>query len=881
MTLQPGQTLSHYRIVEKIGEGGMGVVWKALDTSLDREVAIKVLSDVFTVDPKRLARFEREAKLLASLNHPHIAGVFGLHTDGDIRFISMELIAGDDLAERLTRGPMGIRKAMWAAVQVAEALEAAHESGVIHRDLKPANIKFSSPRSGLSSIASAAGEVIKVLDFGLAKALDPSLADSSTTRSPTITIGATQEGVILGTAAYMSPEQARGQMADRRSDIWSFGVVLFEMLTATRAFGGDTVSDTLAAVLRADPGLDQLPAETPQAIRRLLRRCLEKDPRRRLQSIGEARIVLEDLLAGQGDEPEAVAGPASRRVWGWPLLAGIILGSLLAGAGLWSLRPPPPESPVRKSRLLLPAELAGGPQPAVSPDGAKVAYRLGASLWVRHLDQWQSRELPGTAEASSPFWSPDSQSIGYFQGGRLWKIVIDGGQGTVVCDLAVESPDAAWRDDGTIVFTSRRGPLYVVSERGGDPRPLVELAGETELDFHHASVLPDGRGLLLTVHRSAGSADTIDVWRDGQRKTLLQVENMSLAHPVYDRSGYLVYSRAGSNDGIWAAPFSLAALELTGEPFLVSKDGWFDSVSRDGTLVHTSGATRLREMVWVDRDGDVTGTIGKPQRRMLIPALSPDETRVAVGAETSNNRDIWIHDVDRGTTTRLTFDESRQARPSWLPSGNEIAYLSVDGGDETLHVRRADGGAESRVLTKGAMASFTPDGRLAIFHRRGENADRGLFTLSMEDGAEEAVFLDNDADENDAALSPDGRLVAYESDESGKQQIYIKRFPDGDGKWQVSINRGYFPRWNGKGTELFFIGEDGAMMSVPVETGPSPRLGTPEKLFNWSPAWMPRVMGYDVTADGQRFVFIRVAGAEDHDTDIRIVQNWTAEFKDR
>jgi serine/threonine-protein kinase len=696
MTLESGQMLAHYRLVEQIGEGGMGVVWKALDTTLDREVAVKVLPDEFAGQAERLARFEREAKLLASLNHPHIAAIYGIHESAGKRFLAMELVPGEDLSQRLTAGPLAVAEALPLALQMAAALEAAHENGVIHRDLKPANIKISGGPSHGLPVSTAAGSVrpgssvagsgpgasasagtvpgvgvtgstnVKILDFGLAKALEESAPATDVTQSPTLTVAATQAGVILGTAAYMSPEQARGLAADRRADIWAFGVVLFEMISGKRLFSGATVSDTLAAVLRAEPQFDDLPATASPGLRRLLRRCLDKDPRRRLQSMGEARIALEDIVSGREETgavmPAAAAAPP-RRLSPVSLLTGLVLGAVLATTAFWALRPAPPEPRLRKIALPLAGDDSGlNAEPVISPDGTQIIFRSERALWVRRLDQWESRKLEGTEDAESPFWSPDSLWLGYGKDGKLWKFSLEGGQATTLCDLPSDYGSGAWLPDGTLLFAPNAGPLYAVSEKGGDPRIYLDIEEGKVSDYHEPHVLPGGRGIVTVAHRRPEGADTLELVVDGERRTLLQLPQTWLGYPTYSASGHLLYERTRSNDGIWAVPFSLETLELTGEPFMAVAGGSVPTVSGDGTLVHLMGASGLFEMVWADRDGSVGEVVGQRQERIWSPVLSPDGRRVAVSGVENNNSDIWIHDLERGTKTRLTFE--RRSRTS-------------------------------------------------------------------------------------------------------------------------------------------------------------------------------------------------------------------------
>jgi Tol biopolymer transport system component len=885
MQLQPGQKLGHHRLVEQIGEGGMGVVWKAVDTTLDREVAIKVLPAGFTADADRLARFEREARLLASLNHPHIASVFGFHEEDGLRYISLELIAGEDLSDHMQQGPLEPRRAARIALQVAEALETAHENGVVHRDLKPANIKFTQPTSGTTSgsVAATGIESVKVLDFGLAKAMDDSTADASVTQSPTITSAATRDGVILGTAAYMSPEQARGHAADRRSDIWSFGVVLYEMLTGHRPFVGETVSDTLAALLRAEVDFSSLPAAVPPAVRRLLRRCLEKDPRHRLQAIGDARISLENVLAGK-DEDEGVAAAsatARRPPTALLLAAGLVLGAAITAGIMWTMTPPPQPAPLRKIPLTLTGESGGfSSRPMISPDGTKLIYRQGEYLYLRRLDQWEVQVIPQSEDATPIAWSPDSELFAFFKDETLYKFSLDGGQSAILASIPMDMRSGAWGSAGKIVFTSGPGHLWSVSERGGDPVLIMEPDEETDDDLHEADVLPDGVSLVFISHEKNGDPDRIELLTQGERRLLLQIENADLEEIIYSPSGHLLYERNASNEGIWAVPFSVEKMELTGEPFLVAPGASHPRVSLDGTLVHLSGTSSTSELVMVSRAGEPQQILGQPQDAIRHPSLSPDGTQVAVTGSEEQEWDIWIHDVQRGTKTRLTFEDKYQATPTWSPDGERIAYLDLLDGARVM-MKSADGTGNSVPISVGGAPSFSPDGRFVASADRSDGGNLDIFYVELgEDGPGEAQLFLGQAEisEGNPVISPDGRFVAYRSNESGEHEVYIKKFPGGEGKWQVSTNGGRSPVWRHDSSELFYA-ENANIMAVAVDiVGDSIRLGRPEKLFAWLSSYYTGITGFDVTADGQNFIVVRPVGDSDEVNEILLVQNWLREF---
>ena len=894
MAIESGQQLLHYRVTEKIGEGGMGVVWKALDTRLDREVAIKILPDAFAGDAERLARFEREAKLLASLNHPNIAAVYGLDEDAGVRFLVMELVEGEDLARRLERGPLAVAEALAVGLQVAEALEVAHDNGVIHRDLKPANIQLT-----------PAGDV-KVLDFGLAKAFDVTGQSADASMSPTVTSAGTLAGTILGTAAYMSPEQAHGRAADRRADIWSFGCVLYELLTGRMAFTGESISDTLASVLKFEPDHDALPADAPSAVRRLLRRCLTKDPKKRLQAIGEARIVVEDVLAGTADETEPstpAAAPASRRrtaLWLAALVA-IAAVALVAGRQLQS----EPEPPLRKLPIRAQGSLELNPETepvVISPDGRNVAFVAEGRLWIRDLGRFDAAEIPGTEGASNPFWSPDGAWVGFGQRTKLLKVSVAGGSPVMIANLKQPirggGSDLAWWTDDRIVFCVASNKLFEVSAAGGDPRTLHESTAEGTMDLHDVSPLPDGRGLLYMIHRQQGR-DTLAVLVDGTEKVVFQAEGLEIHEPVYSPTGHILYERRGDHGGIWAVPFSLAKLEATGEPFLVAGDAGEPSVSRDGTLAFVRRDDSATELAWYDTTGRVVGSFGEMMLTWPFPALSPDGGRVAVSAAADGNWwgnwDVWVHDLERGTKTRTTFAEDEQGAIAWTADGQRLIYSSGTGlDDKRLESLLADASSEPRVLWDGDdcrpaniwdSPHISPDGRFfayTAYDKQLETADICVMELDVE-GAEPRPFLNTPADELSPRFHPDGSYIAYQSGESGAEQIYITSFPEARGKWQVSAEGGAWPRWSADGRQLYFL-RNRDLMVVDVDTKPGLRLGTPKRLFSVEFSGQDiakgRPEGFSVAADG-RFLFVRRVENDRDDRDstgITLVENWFAEF---
>ena len=699
MSLQPGQQLLHYRIVEQIGEGGMGVVWKAVDTTLNREVAIKVLPPMVAQDAQRLARFDREAKLLASLNHANIASVFGLHEDGEIRFLVMEFVEGEDLLKRLERGRMSLEEALGIARQIADALQSAHERGVVHRDLKPANI-----------LITPEGKA-KVLDFGLAKAFEPDAASQANpTMSPTLTSQGTVAGMILGTAGYMSPEQARGDPADKRSDVWAFGVVLYEMLGGSRAFHGDTVSDTLASVLKLEPDWSLLPGDLPRGVQRLLRRCLHKDPRQRLHDIADARIEIDEALAAphepQTAEGTATAAPARTR---WVDHGAARRGGPGRGSGGRA-----GSDPVRNGchgAKVLPS--SGDPRGSGAARGRAALARRQDDRLRLHRQAVAARS--GRVRAAGH--RRKRRRVRSLLGTRQHPGGVPGGRQAVAGSRRRRATHrdqrcpgqhtrmAAWSTAQTIILHLGE-EIRQLSARGGESKTVHAVDSSAESDFHDVNHLPDGRGLVFVVHRKEGGADTLAVWSDGERKTLLQIEDAWLGTPAYSPTGHILFTRERRNEGVWALPFSLASLEATGEPFLVVPDGYGASVSDDGTLVCTNVAAQSAvELIWVNEEGEVEGTIGQPQSGIFVPGVSPDGTKVAVSGEENDEWDIWVHDAVRRTKTRLTFTEGIEGGPRWSADGETIFFFHpVFGEPKTIYRVAADGSGEPEEVVAGEAA---------------------------------------------------------------------------------------------------------------------------------------------------------------------------------
>jgi serine/threonine protein kinase/Tol biopolymer transport system component len=884
-----GKTLSHYQVTNQIGKGGMGEVYRAKDLKLGRDVAIKVLPEEFARDADRVARFQREAKLLASLNHPNIATIHGLEESGGTSFLVLELVEGETLADQLKRGPIPVEESLKLALQIAEALEAAHEKGVIHRDLKPSNIKITPDGK------------VKVLDFGLAKAFagDPEVNLSN---SPTLSDAATQQGMILGTAAYMSPEQAKGKAVDKRADIWAFGVVLFEMLTGRQLFTGETVSETLAAVLKSEPEWKRVPPNLNPRIRFLLERCLDKEAKNRYGSINDARVEIQKTLADPSGvlvQPFTTAAPKRKLRLGYASIAAIVvLSVLIAGLAVWKFKPTEPRQVTRFDYVLPEDQQFANtmlPVLAVSPDGKQFVYSTTKGLFLRSVDELTAKLIAGTeGPTMQPFFSPDGKWIGYFSPAdrKLKKIAINGGAPVALCDVAPMLAGASWNTDDTIVYGHMANDIMRVSANGGTPE--VILKGKSEA-LVFPQILPGGKSMLYTAAASTSQFRLmVQPLKSGEPKELF-----AGGAARYLPTGHIVYALPNNNN-LFSIPFDLGKLEVKGGPVPLIENvlgnGDQYAVSDAGTLVYMPGAVTAAApgatLVWVDRNGKEE-PLGTPPNVYRYPKISPDGTRLAVTIS-GKNTDIWIWDLVRKTLTRLTFDEKPEIQSIWTLDGKRIVFASGTSIPNNVCWKAADGTGEVEKIGSAPGPtllpwSFSSDGKNLVMCEATGSTKADIGMMSMEGDHTRKPLLQNDKFNSvQPKISPDGRWIAYGSDESGKMEVYVRPFPEvNKGRWQISISGGSAPLWSPNGRELFYLTNENAVMATPVETTPSFSPGTPKILFqsNYSPSNASSGTPWDISPDGKRFLMIKLPGTvapgSGGPLKINIVLNWFEELKQR
>jgi len=890
--LAPGTRLGVYEVVAPLGAGGMGEVYRARDTTLGRDVAIKVIGEAFNRDPARLTRFRGEAQLLAALNHPHIATIYGFEEVNGSQFLVMELVEGETLADRLNTGALPVNEALAIARQVADALQAAHDKGIVHRDLKPANI------------ALGAHGRVKVLDFGLAKVMQSASA-SDLSVSPTLSLAFTQAGVIVGTAGYMSPEQARGKPVDKRSDIWAFGCVLYEMLSGKRAFDGDDAAVVLASVIKTEPEWAALPRDLPVPILTLVRSCLEKNPNERTGDIAAARFVLShapQLIQRAEVLVETVSRP--RPVWrrALPVAVAIVGSALVGGVGVWWLTRSEPPSVVRTVIATSdPAALAiqGADRDlAITPDGSRVIYRGVNGLFVRASNQLEPMALTGLGPAPRhPFTSPDGQWIGFFDNrGVLKKVAIGGGPPATIAATLGGVRGATWGEDGSIIFATnvQETGLFRVSSAGGDPVVLTKPRREQgELDHLWPEFLPGTNAVLFTIFPRNGGSDNaqiavLDV-NAGTYKVLIR----GGSHAQYSRSGHLIYGVGGT---LRAVPFDLQRLEVTGTPVpilqgvLTSTAGAVDAVlAANGSLVYVPGGTSgggRNTIVSLDRQGQSSPVPGIPLDTYRDLRVSPDGKQLAVATQD----DVWIDDLTRGTLTRLTTDAAQDTRPLWTPDGKRVVFTSGRSGYPELFSRAADGtGADQRLLTRGTNVAdlratgWSSDGTQLLFGEVAPGVTRCTIGQIAADGKSEArVLIQNEFCNDFSAVSPDGHWIAYHSNLSGRYEVYLERYPELGSRQQISTDGGWRASWARDGSELFFAAPDNRqLLSVSMRNGETVTFGRPRVLFDLMT--LPPGNGsrfYDVAPDG-RFFVIRGGDAANtavSPTNIVLVQNWFREL---
>ncbi|HYL34858.1 MAG TPA: protein kinase [Bryobacteraceae bacterium] len=862
-----GETIAHYRITGKLGEGGMGEVYRARDTRLDRDVAIKILPAAFAADADRMARFEREAKVLASLNHPNIAHIYGVEE----RALVMELVEGVEPA-----GPLAFDEAWKIASQIADALEYAHDKGVIHRDLKPANVKVT-PEG-----------VVKLLDFGLAKAFGgaPDAAGSDPVNSPTLTLGATVAGTIMGTAAYMAPEQAKGKRVDKRADIWSWGVVLFELLTGQRMFQGEDAADTLAQVLTKEPDLGQV----PEQVRKLLRRCLEKDPMRRLRDIGAARDLLES-----GSEVRAPAKIHGKLPWA----LAAVLAAIAAAVSFIHFLEAPAQKAVLRYTITPPENTTDLHSFAISPDGRLLAMAAMVNgkrqLWLRPLDALQARAVPGTDDATYPFWSPDSGYIGFFAQGKLKKIAAGGGPAQSICD-APNARGGSWNRDNVIVFDSGitvGAAIQRVLASGEAPADAVRNKGTSLFP----AFLPDGRHFLYVVVAQSAEQNGIYLASLDGKENRRILPDISSAVPA---AGNLLFIRENT---VMAQPFDTKSAQIRGSAFpvaeAISRARFYVApitASETGVLLYQSGRSSAgNQMFWYDRGGKALGTVGAPGP-VLAPAISPDEKSVMFDRVPAGESDIWVRDLVRGAERRLTTAGAINGMSFWSPTGDRIAFGSNRASDVfNLYRKEVSAMGPDVLLLKNGNTKiptqWSRDGRFLVYSELDPKTKWDVWVLPMEGEAKgkPLPFLRSEFNELSGQLSPDSHWMAYTSDDSGQREVYVRPFPAGEGESKVSIAGGDQPRWRGDGKELFFLGVEGSIMAVSVKAAmasqpgikPSIELGVPQPLFDGhlAPAAVDAMFMYDVTADGKRFLLDSAASGSTSVSPLNVWVNWDAGLK--
>jgi len=876
--MQIGQKLGPYEIIAKLGEGGMGEVYRARDSRLKRDVAIKVLPADVANDRERLARFQREAEVLASLNHPHIAHVYGIEENA----LVMELVEGEDLSQRIMRGAVPVDEALPMARQIAEALEAAHDAGVIHRDLKPANVKARSDGA------------LKVLDFGLAKAIEPVSSSANLAHSPTITSpDMTRQGVILGTAAYMSPEQAKGRPVDRRADIWAFGCVLYEMLTGRRAFTGDDVTDIITSVMRDAPNWNALPPTTPPALRRLLHRCLEKDVRKRLPHIGVARLDIDEAATSSSELLQIAPAPAPalgrRRMAAVVAVATIVLAAASWAAGRYIAPVPADPMPLRftvDAQVATPFTARATAFVSVSPDGTRMVF-FGQprgrvrQLYVHSFTDGSSRALNDTDGATAVFWSPDSKTIAFYNNENLQRLELANGTVQTICDKCAAGVGGAWNKDGIILFGN--GPLYQVAASGGTPTAITTVnAASGELRHERPRFLPDGRHFIFVVINGDRAKSALVYGELGSSRTRILGNIASGAD--YVEPGFLLYAKDGK---LIARAFDAVTGEWRGEPTIVSETIRQQAVGTAAFSASPNGVVAFDsvpifaqqiEIVWMDRAGQVASTFSTTEAGHTI-ALAPNGIVAAVEQTGS----IWIVDAERGTRTRLSLGNATQGHPVWSPDSKRVGFFAGDPGAVTqLFIKAVNGTGDAEPLvgsghqtnTSKQPTDWSKDGRYFIFEEQTAASGWDINYVDLAADRRPLPLLNGPFNERLAQVSPDGKFVAYESTETGTTQIYVSDFPNAKERWPMSTQGGFKPRWHDNGRELVYVDPAGMLQSVAVKFEEGINAAPPAPLFEQGGIDTDG-LNYAMSHDGSRFLVVRLSRTAPSPR-LSVIVNWPA-----
>lgn len=880
MTLAPGSKLGRYEIRSKIGEGGMGEVYLAYDPKMNREVAIKILPAGLSLDKDRLARFEQEAQAAGSLNHPNILIVHHIDTQDGAPYIVSELLEGETLRERMGGVALPQRKAIDYALQVAHGLAAAHEKGIVHRDLKPENVFITNDGR------------VKILDFGLAKLSGAGDVTQSQTEVPTRRVK-TDPGVIMGTIGYMSPEQVRGKATDHRSDIFSFGAILYEMLSGRRAFRGESSADTISAILREDPpDLSSTNPNINPSLERVVTHCLEKNPEERFHSARDLAFAIEALSGSTNISGSTIIGavPTARRQLpqrlAWITAALFLLAALVLGV-LYFRRVPSEERLVRFV-VGIPERTTDISSPLISPDGHTLALLATSEgkrfIYIRPLDALAAQRLNGTDDAYLPFWSPDGRYLGFFANGKLKKIEVTGGPAQTLCD-AKEAAGGTWNREGIIIFGLNNNGIVRVSAAGGSPTLVLKLdESRKELLHSYPFFLPDGRHFLFQTWngRSEDSSIFVASLDGGERKLLLKNDS----NVAYAAPGYLLFAR---DTTLLAQPFDASKLQLNGEPFPVVEQVTFSagigysnfSVSENGTMVFWSGSATNRQLAWFDRSGKQLSSVGPPGEYNDV-VLSPDEKRAALQRDDGTNSDIWLMDLTRGVPLRFTFNAALEDDPVWSPDGSLIVFNTSRDGARGLYRKVSSGAGNEELLVKAEAVTngsdWSPDGRFIVFESADPRTGSDLWVVPLFGDMKPYPVLQTEFNETHGHFSPDGRWLAYVSNESGRDEVYVQSFPPSGGKWQVSTGGGAQPHWRRDGKELFYISIDRKLMAVNVQLGQTFAMDSPTPLFQSQVARYEAPNRYAVSNDGQRFL-VNTAVEGVSQTPITVVLNWTSTLR--